>query len=206
MQNASPAILRTMKRMTTEEAWAMRAESERENAEIEKEASPAVLVLILSVSALFLCLLLISSDTSAIRGAVFIGPSSYTRTVGIITQSDLSICKYRTNINYGFNISYSYSVEGKAYTGNRVLFGSSWRPYKSFSEAYIRKYPVGYNVSVFYKSDEPSFAVLEPNNVGGVRSTFGFFVAAMALSIFGLSWSVKKLRRINQTTTYFKRL
>ncbi|MFQ5526967.1 MAG: DUF3592 domain-containing protein [Thermoanaerobaculia bacterium] len=71
-------------------------------------------------------------------------------------------------VNYP-RVTYRYTVDGVAYQGNRILFGSR-------GLATLRERAVGDSVRVFYDPREPREAVLEP----WVSTNWEFFV------IFGL--------------------
>jgi hypothetical protein len=63
----------------------------------------------------------------------------------------------------------------------------------AFAEKYVKKYPEGHKVIVHYKVDEPSYAVLEPQNkLGGILSFLGLSTAFL-LSVFGI-WYARKFR------------
>ncbi len=151
------------------------------------------------VSFIFLlaCLACAWPNVNSIRGAVFISPKSYKTTTGIVTQSLV----YRSGAkssNYNFNIVYIYSVEGELYSSRQVTFGSRLNGGSS-AEGYTQKYPVGHKVTVHYKADEPSFAVLEPTVVDQTRVIFGFIATVSSLCILSMAWSVLKLLRRRRT-------
>lgn len=124
-----------------------------------------------SVIALLACVLILWPHINSIRGAVFISPRSYRITVGKITESCSTYIGGKSRL-YAFHIVYFYSLGSGNYSSDQVSFGQQASTERAFADAYARKYPVGLNVLVHYKADEPAFAVLEPINVGETRRTF----------------------------------
>lgn len=56
-------------------------------------------------------------------------------------------------------VTYLYSVNGTALTSHRISFAAGYPPRET--EAILRRYPVGKEVSVAYASDNPAEATLE---------------------------------------------
>ncbi|RYG59040.1 DUF3592 domain-containing protein [bacterium] len=147
-----------------------------------------------SVVILLICAVVAWPNIGAIRGAVFIAPSSYRTTDGTITRSCSSYIGGKSS-EYAFDIRYSYSVDGKEYSSNQVSFGARASKDRKFADAYARKYPVGLETVVYYKADEPTFAVLEPTNVGVTRQIFWGILAVSLASIGVLAASMWGLLR-----------
>jgi hypothetical protein len=149
-----------------------------------------------SLMILLICAVVTWPNISAIRGAVFIAPSSYRTTDGTITQSCSSYIGGKSS-EYAFDIHYSYSVDGKEYSSSQVSFGPRASKSKAFADAYVRKYPVGFRTLVHYKADEPAFAVLEPTNIGATRQTFWgiLVVSVLCIGVFATSmWGLLRAR------------
>jgi len=72
--------------------------------------------------------------------------------------------------------SYSFQVEGRAYTGQRVLFGDDFDR-ESDAQALLSKYPAGASVAVYYNPANPNDAVLEPR--AQVQGSARFFAAVL---------------------------
>ncbi len=70
---------------------------------------------------------------------------------------------------YVARIRYSYSADGKAYTSDEISFGgnqyTSKRKYKT--EKYLKQFPVGKSVTVYYNPGDPSQSVLKQGITGG---------------------------------------
>ncbi|RYX81602.1 DUF3592 domain-containing protein [bacterium] len=137
----------------------------------------------ISCVALLICGIAAQPNISAIRGAVFIGPGAYKTTVGTITKSCSSYIGGKSSL-YSFNINYSYSANGQKYNSDQVNFGVRASKDKAFADAYAHQYPVGMRTVVYYKADEPTFAVLEPQNIGITRNMF-WSIAALSLFCTG---------------------
>lgn len=92
--------------------------------------------------------------------------------------------------------SYSYTVAAKAYEGNVIRFGVEQFGYAvlQMAQKHIELYTVGALVPVHYDPDDPTVAVLEPGESGGMRNLFvgslfllvGIFGAAFAVWIISL--------------------
>ena len=154
-------------------------------------------VLMASVLLFLVCLVVIWANISSIRGALLIDPSSYRTTTGTITQSCISYHNGKAS-GYNFNIDYIYSINETNYIGNQITFGARGNHDRSFAESYIRKYPVGRTIIVYYKVDEPFFAVLEPTTIGHTRETFIGILIFSAVCIAGILWSAWRLRQLKQ--------
>lgn len=83
-------------------------------------------------------------------------------------------------------------VAGKNYTSDQVSFTSKLvSSHPAYAEKYVNKYPVGRTVTVYYKADEPSFAVLEPQNkFGGLFGFMGLLIVFI-LSLLGYCYAKK---------------
>ena len=69
---------------------------------------------------------------------------------------------HRTRIAYFPQVRYRYLVNGRPYTSTRIEFGmgeSGGR--QEWAQKVVNRYPLGKNVVVHYKSQDPSYAVLE---------------------------------------------
>ena len=57
-------------------------------------------------------------------------------------------------------VIYTYTVAGTRYEGERIHFGGVGGWTVGWAESWLRRYPVGKRVPVFYNPDDPSEAVL----------------------------------------------
>ena len=59
------------------------------------------------------------------------------------------------------NLTYSFSIDGKRYSGHHVTFPPR-RGSRTRAEATLRRYPVGHTVKAYYNPHDPGQACLEP--------------------------------------------
>ncbi|MHA2202575.1 MAG: DUF3592 domain-containing protein [Candidatus Hodarchaeales archaeon] len=100
---------------------------------------------------------------------------------GIIVSSDIA----EEDEGYYPELSFSYNVDGVDYTStaynpNELVARSIMG--KKAAESKIRTLPVGTKIKVFYKSDDPTKAVIEP----GVTVGSFFFLAAAGMGFLFL--------------------
>ena len=111
---------------------------------------------------LVVVLVMLWSRWADIKGTYLMSAASYQTTNGVIVSSSSFPCGKAGRSNC-FEIIYKYSVEGKSYVGDHVNFRGSRSDYRDYTDGYVRKYPVGKSVVVYYEIGNPSFAVLEPD-------------------------------------------
>ncbi len=118
--------------------------------------------------------------------------ASWPTTEGRILSSDVKKGIYRgtriwgTGISYGAAISYEYSLNGESFSSNKVLFGEVSGVSGDAARAYVKKYPKGTRVSVFYDPDNPSVAVLESevSRSTYLRLGIGVFLIVMLFGVY----------------------
>ena len=119
----------------------------------------------------------------------FMNPASFATVTGTVLDSSMSYHGGK-NPGYNFYARYTYAVNGKSYTSNRVTFGVWGSSKREWAEAYLSKYPAGRPVTVYFKPNEPSFSVLEPANkqgtLGSLLFTVGFYVVSFWFIFAGL--------------------
>ena len=83
------------------------------------------------------------------------------------------------------HIVYCFEVDDQALRSN-FEFPSGTQPLPEFSQAYLKKYPTGAKVQVFYNPQQPSHSTLEPGAQGdwlimalGILMTFGGAIALL---------------------------
>lgn len=81
------------------------------------------------------------------------------------------------------HIVFSYNIQGKQYQCV-FEFPEGTHPLPEFNQAYIKKYPVGRNVEVFYNPEQSDIATLETETPGdwmiiamGIMMTIGSVIA-----------------------------
>ena len=63
------------------------------------------------------------------------------------------------------HIIFSYQVEAKQHQ-RKFKFPEGTHPLPEFNKAYLNKYPVGKNVTVYYNPNQPETSTLEPETQG----------------------------------------
>lgn len=79
------------------------------------------------------------------------------------------------------NVLYSYRVDGRAYSNNRLRFADTTGSAKHLQEAWVERYPAGAQVDVYYDPNDMSNSVLEPG--GGAR---GFLLVLPPLLLIAI--------------------
>lgn len=99
---------------------------------------------------------------------------------GRITHSAVVPIRTRRSVNYQPEVRYTFTVDGRAYTGGQLTF-TSWTQWLSLAEAerLVAPYPAGAAVLVRYDPRHPPHAVLERRAPGGLFASCGI-VALLA--------------------------
>jgi hypothetical protein len=121
----------------------------------------------------------------------------FAKTTGTITKSELDSHRRRGGRrSYALDLAYTYSVQGRVYTGTRQHFGLPFFGDRS-AKMGASAYPVGKTVTVHYDQADPSVATLET----GVREgslVMLIFVAPFNFFLLGLGgavlWSYRPIR------------
>ena len=92
---------------------------------------------------------------------IFTDHSNYQTTPGTILSSRV-VYKGATG-GWRFLITYEYSVDGEAFTSDRVHYGYQALSNKSYAQNYVENYSTGKTVTVYYNPIVPRMSVLEPN-------------------------------------------
>ena len=80
---------------------------------------------------------------------------------GVEMKSDATDGRTRA-LRYSPAVSYSYDVDGRTYSLDRLGFTRVWTGDESDAQSIVRRYPVGQTVTVYYDPGDPSMAVLFP--------------------------------------------
>ena len=70
----------------------------------------------------------------------------------------------RQSTTYYPEIRYAYQANGRSYTGTNINIGGKTGGMEWLAQRAVKKYPSGKNVSVHYRPDNPSEAVLKAGN------------------------------------------
>jgi hypothetical protein len=91
---------------------------------------------------------------------------------------------------YEADVKYTYTVDGKGYTGDRITYFSHATDSEALAREDVEKYPVGKKVPVHHDPEDPSTAVLEP----GSHVAMIIVPAVLALLLWGLAATVLYVR------------
>ncbi|MCB8965292.1 MAG: DUF3592 domain-containing protein [Chloroflexota bacterium] len=129
-----------------------------------------------------LVLLLFSLFLAAIFHTIYWGNRSkaWPSTKGRITNS--KIVTHMGNA-HGPRVGYQYIVNGSMYESNRIAFGFVGGFIRTLSGGYIKQYPKGKPVRVFYNPNKPEMATLE---VGVTLETYIWLFIFGPLLLIGL--------------------
>ena len=105
---------------------------------------------------------------------------------GVITESELKTHSDSDGTTYSAAITYHYTVDENEIHGDRVWFGDNYSSSDlGQHQKVVSRYPVGDEVDVYYKPDDPFISVLEPGAV--FTSYVGFATSWIVILIgFGL--------------------
>jgi hypothetical protein len=137
---------------------------------------------------LFLVLLVIGFvRRNDIKGTYFTDPAALSRTAGIITSSEVICRNPKGGKVYEYSIRYKFRVNEKELESDRITFAPPVSNQRGFAEAYVSKYPVGKEITVFYEKDNPSFSVLEPEEKD--ESVLKFFLGGALFITVVFIWA-----------------
>ncbi|WP_346854458.1 DUF3592 domain-containing protein [uncultured Draconibacterium sp.] len=88
---------------------------------------------------------------------------SWPQVQGVISFSELNKTRDSDgNDMYSASVQYSYSVDGKEYSGSNIRTVDGQTSVKGSVKKTLKKYETGTSVSVYYDPEFPNTAVLEP--------------------------------------------
>lgn len=87
---------------------------------------------------------------------------SWPTTSGEILSSNVRVDDDDEGTSYFGDVSFRYVVNDKVFTSDNVSFGQYGSGNRSHAEGIVARYPVGGQVTVYYDTNEPQTAVLEP--------------------------------------------
>jgi hypothetical protein len=113
------------------------------------------------------------------------------------TSRVLEEVRTRGGTQYRVELTYTYAVEGKVYTGDRFNNRNNYLAGEDRARAVARAYPPGAKVPVSYNPGDPAQAVLEPEVTW---HTWGRLVIGVVLLLVGpwllyLGWQELRPRR-----------
>jgi hypothetical protein len=107
--------------------------------------------------------------------------TSWPTVSGTVTASECAKVMFRKQPR----VTYSYSVNGAPFIGNRISFAGGYPPKET--DAILGRFPVGREVVVSYAPDKPAEATLEtgsnPQVTAQLRILLIFFVLIILLNV-----------------------
>ena len=90
--------------------------------------------------------------------------------------------------SYYPDISYSYIVDKKQFQSSQIHVGGKLGTSSKYAHQYIKKYPVGKGVVVYYSTQDESNAVLEPgvHRLHYIPLAFGILFISLGVFVFFL--------------------
>jgi hypothetical protein len=152
------------------------------NKEIKRQDIPGlVIIAIIGAGLTFLGLIKLNNAAQA---------KKWPTTIGTITSSVVGgAVKYYPSINY------TYTIDGIAYTSNRISTMNFNTKKRSVAEEFLKKYPGGSEVKVYYNKEDPAKSLLEPGiNTGNILLVaFGVILLAIpVLLVFIMKKEIKQ--------------
>jgi len=83
------------------------------------------------------------------------------------------------------HVLYSYRIDEKLFQKS-IKFPSDISPTKEFSDAYLKKYPIGKRITVHYQADKPENATIEPGIAQGDWLVFALGLGMTTIGIASL--------------------
>jgi len=116
---------------------------------------------------------------------------------GVIVSSDLAVQNDQGSTLYRADIQYTYTLNGRAFTGERVHFGDLSTSDRKPVFDILLKYPKDARVVVFYNPEDPAQTVLEPGFHGAnwflPALGAGFFIFGLIFIFIGLLVNIEPL-------------
>ena len=122
--------------------------------------------------------------------------TSWPNLTGKIVYSRAQPHKVKVGHDYLPSVRYTYTLDGETYTGKGITASDVYQKTLSGAKDILRKYPVGAEVSVSYKPDDPTQSVLET----GIRKNVYILLGGSALClVFAAAIVVSRLKAKTST-------
>jgi hypothetical protein len=121
--------------------------------------------------------------------------ASWPSVQGKITYAHAESRKVKTGHQYLPAVKYSYRVDGKSYRGTRITASDPYQKTLTGAKDILKRYPVGGEVSVYYKPTDPGISLLEAGMLKNVYPLLGGAVACFLLAALITVSAVKKSRK-----------
>jgi uncharacterized integral membrane protein len=89
--------------------------------------------------------------------------NSFPKIEGTIQDAGIAISNRKTYIYYYPCVTYSYNVNNVKYKSERISFEGVRFNENGLAESYMRRFPIGGKVQVYYDPEDPRISVLDPN-------------------------------------------
>jgi hypothetical protein len=108
-----------------------------------------------------------------------INAKSWPVTIGLVTGSEVAGA-----IKYYPSLTYTYTVDSVVYNSNSISNINFNTKNRSAVEEFLKKYPLGAKIKVYYNGSEPSRALLEPGINTGNILLLAFGTIVLAIPVF----------------------
>ena len=110
---------------------------------------------------------------------------------GTITSSQLVTGGTIRSRWYKAHVTYTFSVNGQTYTGDKVVFGDARSGNQPQEQAVVSRYTAGAPVEVFYDPLQPQQAVLQRKTRGSISYLIaGVFLIFMGIVFIPAMWLI----------------
>ncbi|MCK4538713.1 MAG: DUF3592 domain-containing protein [Candidatus Krumholzibacteria bacterium] len=113
---------------------------------------------------------------------------------GKVTYTHADSRRVNSKQEYQATVKYTYTVDGKSYTGKRITASDVYQKSLSGANDIIDKYPVGGEVSVYYDPADPGTALLDAGMKKNVYLMLGGGLACFFLAGAIIASELKKKR------------
>jgi Protein of unknown function (DUF3592) len=146
-----------------------------------------VYVLVFSIYCLIFSIWTFLSNWHDVKGAYLIDRDQLSATQGEILSSTTYTSKARKRKTYyHYSIKYQFAYNGRVYRSDEVTFNDNYSQSPDFAQAYIERYQQGKDVTVYFDPKDPSFSVLEPENINDFNEAwFVLFLSLIGFAIYG---------------------
>jgi hypothetical protein len=125
------------------------------------------------------------SNWHDVKGTYLIDRDQLSSTQGEILSSTTYTSKggrRKRRTYYHYSIKYQFAYNGRVYRSDEVTFNDNYSQSPDFAQTYIERYQQGEDVTVYFDPKDPSFSVLEPENINDFNEAWIF----LFLSLIGL--------------------
>jgi hypothetical protein len=114
--------------------------------------------------------------------APFVGVDAYRATTGTIISSKI-VFVGSIRGGWQYEIFYKYMIGNRVYISNKISFLNRGNDADDeYASEYVKKYPVGKNILVYYEKSSPEKSVLEPENYS--NSSLYLVIVLLAIAVF----------------------